>query len=155
MEVQNLKTTARALWRAQVIQEHEEVYPHVWCHWLFHTCCGMCPPQMDRYKLTSTNLKITHSHSPICCGRKWSCCGVRVENDNHPLDQIVDVDTTNIKDGCCGVSMTRIDCHLTFGSQGDSVERPESHDFMKPTATMVVPARYGEQFAAQIRNQIE
>lgn len=154
-ELQAMKSTARLVRRSAVIAEHEEVYPHNTCNWLIHTCCGMCPPQMDRYKLTSTMLKITHTHSPTCCNRKCSCLGVRVENDMHPLNAIVDVDTTNMQDGCLAVAMTQVTCHLSLMSQGDSVGDRESREVRRPTAEMMLPLREGEAFAAQIRNQIE
>jgi len=157
-ELQAMKTVARQVWRSKVIEEVEEVYPHNLCHYGVHTCCGLCPPQMDRYRLTSTMLKITHTHSPTICGRKCPCLGVRVENDMHPLNQIVDVDTTNMQDGCCAVPMTQISVHLTMMSQGDSVgerQTQESGRIFKPTAEMMVPFSVGETFAAKIRNQIE
>lgn len=154
-ELQALKSSARAVMRSAVIAEHEEVYPHNICHWMCHTCCGACPPQMDRYRLTSTMLKVTHTHSPTVCGRKCACLGVRVENDMHPLDQIVDVDTTNMQDGCCAVPMTQISVHLTRMSQGDAVGEREAGNRLRPTAQMMVPFNVGEGFAAKIRDQIE
>jgi hypothetical protein len=153
-ELQQLKSTARAAWRSAIIQEHSEAYGHTSCYWCFHTCCGMCMPELDQYRLTTTMLKITHSHSPTMCGRKCPCLGVRIENDMHPLNTIVDVDTTNIKDGMCAVPLTKIDLHLTPMSQGDAVGGRESLR-LHPTAELVLPFQVGEEFAAQIRNQME
>merc|ERR1712048_1381116 len=110
---------------------------------------------MDRYRLTNTQLKITHSHSPVLCGRKCSCLGVRVQNDMHPLDKIIDVDTTNMQDGCLAVAMTQITCHLSRMSQGDTLGERESSAEARPTLEMRVPFAVGEVFAGQIRNQIE
>merc|ERR1712217_744447 len=100
-------------------------------------------------------LKVTHSHSPTICGRKFPCLGVRVENDMHPLNQIVDVDTTNMQNGCCAPAMTQISVHLTRMSQGDSIGEREASGTTHPTAEMMLPFHVGESFAAQIRNQIE
>lgn len=154
-ELSLFKSTARTVMRSSKIEEHEQVYPHNTCRWLCDTCCGLCPPQMDHYTLGTMSLKITHTYSPTVCGRRCSCLGVRVENDVHPLTQIVDVDTTNVQNGCLAVAMTQITCHLTPMSQGDTVGGRESEGTRKPTAEMVVPFRVGEAFAAQIRNQIE
>eukprot|EP00931_Biecheleriopsis_adriatica_P116203 TRINITY_DN91881_c0_g1_i1.p1 TRINITY_DN91881_c0_g1~~TRINITY_DN91881_c0_g1_i1.p1 ORF type:complete len:257 (-),score=45.92 TRINITY_DN91881_c0_g1_i1:110-880(-) len=151
-----LQSAARAVWRSAAIAEHEEAYPHPLWHYWIHTCCGACPLQMDRYKLTHTQLKVTHKHSAVCCGRRCSCFGVRVENDMHPLDQIVDVDTTNIQDGCCSPALTRISCHMSHMSQGDAVGHREGGGYeQRPTAELVVPFNDGENFAAQIRNAVE
>jgi len=79
-----------------------------------------------------------------------------VENDMHPLNQIVDVDTTNMQDGCCAPALTQVSVHLSLMSQGDSVGGRESNSIMrKPTAELLLPFSEGEKFAAQIRNQVE
>lgn len=154
--IEELKTKARAVWRQAVIAEHEELYPHRQFHRLIHTCCGLCPPQMDQYKLTNTQLKITHSHSPVCCGMKCACLGVNVQHDAHPLDQIGDVDTANVRDGCCAVASSRVTCHLTQMSQGDGIGGREKGGYeQRPTAEMSVSMADGDTFAEQIRNAIE
>ncbi|CAE8623006.1 unnamed protein product [Polarella glacialis] len=150
-EIETLQSLCRKERQALVLVEFDEVYPHNQCHWMFHTCCGACPPQLDHYKLTSTQLKITHTHSPTVCGRKCSCLGSRVENDYHPLSAIVDVDTTNVQNSACGVAMTLVTCGLRAGAQGDGLgERQQA-----PKLTMALARSAGEAFARQLREQIE
>jgi hypothetical protein len=157
-EIESMKSVARLVWRNKTIREIEEIYPHNAFVWLCQTCCGACPPQMDKYRLTSTSLKVTKTVACKLCNINMPCCGVSVVNDTQPLDKILDVDTANFQNGMCDNPKTLVTCNLMPFTKSDNVGGGAEGAVAAsatPAMQMMVDFSQGEIFASEIRNQIE
>jgi len=128
-----------------VIWEGEEVLYFSGFEQARDTCCGCCPVDASKYKLTHNNLEIKISE-PVRCGPiTIGCLDPKYSIDNVDLSGVEDADVEGIPPTCfqqvfcCGKSQEHVT--IKTASEGDKV--------------LKLPEGEGQAAAIKIKNQVE
>merc|ERR1712150_146966 len=130
--------------RNRTIATHKEAYEGSEIEKQCYTCFGFFPRDEDTYTLTASSLQLQQYIVPRICGTwKCTCMGSSTSTDNISLDQIRDVDTLVMKQGCCCFAVDKAKLMIAVAA-GNDAEGAEARVTQKD---LFVEGPVGEDFS--------
>lgn len=150
--MEKLKHIYRKLQRNEQIEMQHEAFAGTRIEECCVTCCFFLKRNEDTYDLRKTYIELKQREGGRCCGRfKLPCVGLIKDRDYINLQRIRDVDTVEVKQGCCCCLINKTEIKMAVNA-GAAAKDLEARIEQK---TLFLEGVDGFDFASKIRMAVE